>query len=97
MGIMPQIDIVRNDGRGGHHAEIVNTLTVGRAIIGDLGMYVEFFSAVSTEDDSPWVGTFDMGFTYGLTPDIQLDAGVNIGVTDSADDINPFLGISMRY
>ncbi len=97
LGIMPQIDIVRNDGRSGHHAEIVNTLTVGRTLIGELGMYVEFFSAVSTEDDSPWVGTFDMGFTYGLTPDIQLDAGVNIGVTDSADDINPFFGISMRF
>ena len=97
MGIMPQIDFVRNDGRDGHHTEIVNTMTIGHGIIGDLGMYVEFFSAVSTEDDSPWVGTVDIGFTYGLTPDIQLDAGVNIGVTDSADDINPFLGISLRF
>ncbi len=97
MTVMTEFDFVRNDGRDGHHTEFVNTITVGRAIAGDFGMYVEFFSAVSTEDDSPWVGTFDVGFTYALTPDIQLDGGVNVGVTDSADDINPFLGISLRF
>lgn len=97
MGVMPQFDFVRNEDRDGHHTEFVNTITVGHSLVGDLGMYVEFFSAVSTEDDSPWVGTVDLGFTYGLTPDIQLDAGVNIGVTDSADDVNPFLGISLRF
>lgn len=97
MAIMPQFDFVKDGDLDGYHVEFVNTLTVGHAIVGDLGMYVEFFSAVSEEEDSPWVGTFDVGFTYGLTPDIQLDAGVNIGVTDSADDINPFLGISLRF
>ena len=42
-------------------------------------------------------GAADVGFTYGLTDDIQLDAGVNAGVTRSADDWNPFLGISWRF
>jgi hypothetical protein len=35
--------------------------------------------------------------TYAVTDDIQLDAGVNIGVTRSAEDINPFLGVSWRF
>jgi hypothetical protein len=39
----------------------------------------------------------ESGFTYALTRDIQLDAGVNIGLTDAADDVNPFLGLSLRY
>ena len=42
-------------------------------------------------------GTVDLGLTYGLTDNIQLDAGVNIGLTASADDINPFLGLSLRF
>ena len=41
--------------------------------------------------------TFDFGFTYAITRDIQLDAGMNIGLTDAADDLNPFIGLSMRY
>ena len=97
MGLMTQFDCVRDGSGNGRHAEFVNTITFGRDLVGDLGGYVEFFSTVSTEDDSPWVGTFDVGFTYALTEDIQLDGGVNIGVTRSADDWNPFVGVSWRF
>lgn len=97
MGAMTEVDFLEDgDGRG-HHAEFVNTITFGHDIVGDLAGYVEFFSAVSTERGSPWVGSVNFGFTYGLTDDIQLDTGLNIGVTRSADDLNPFLGISWRY
>jgi hypothetical protein len=75
----------------------VNSITISRDIIGDLAGFVEFFSAVSTEEDSEWIGTVDVGLTYALTEDIQLDAGVYIGVTRSADDVNPFLGLSWRF
>ncbi|HEY2952117.1 MAG TPA: transporter, partial [Verrucomicrobiae bacterium] len=62
-----------------------------------LAGYVEFFSLVSSETGSDWIGTVDLGFTYALSDNIQLDGGVNIGVTRSADDINPFLGVSWRF
>jgi hypothetical protein len=97
MGLMTQFDFVRDESDNGYHPEFVNTITFSRDLIGDLGGYVEFFSVVSGEDDSPWIGTFDLGFTYGLTEDIQLDGGINIGVTRSADDWNPFLGMSWRF
>jgi hypothetical protein len=96
MAMMTEVDVVRGD-RGGHNPEFINSITFGRNIVGDLDGYVEFFSSVSTEEDSEWVGTFDMGLTYGLTEDIQLDAGINIGLTRSADDWNPFLGLSWRF
>ena len=96
MGLMTEVDLVRGE-RGGHEPEFINTITFGHNIVGNLDGYVEFFSAVSTERDSEWVGTFDTGVTYGLTDDIQLDAGINIGVTRSADDWNPFLGLSWRF
>ena len=97
MAVMTQLDYLRDESGSGHHPEFVNTITFGHQIVGNLDGYVEFFSAVSTEEDSEWVGTVDLGLTYGLTEDIQLDAGVNIGVTKSADDWNPFLGISWRF
>jgi hypothetical protein len=97
MGVMTELDIVRDDAGGGHHAEFVNTITFGHDIIGDLGGYVEFFSLVNAESGSDWVGTLDLGLTYALTEDIQLDGGINIGVTRSADDLNPFIGLSWRF
>jgi len=97
LGLMAQLDVVRNAGRSGYHADFLNSITFGHDIIGDLAAYAEFFGAVSAESDSDWVGTVDLGITYGLTGDIQLDAGVNLGVTRAADDINPFIGISWRF
>ena len=97
MGVMPQFDVVRDDVGNGHHGVAVNTLTLGHDIVGKLAGYVEFFSEVNLEGDAPWVGTIDLGLTYALTDDIQLDGGVNLGVTRSADDVNPFLGLSVRF
>lgn len=97
MGVMTQVDIIEDGDGSGRHPEFVNTITFGHDILGNLAGYVEFFSSVSTEKDSDWVGTVDVGLTYGLTEDIQLDAGINMGVTRSADDWNPFVGISWRF
>jgi len=97
MTLMTQLIIARDEFGGGHHADFVNSVAVGRGIVGDLSGYVEFFSLVIAESNRDWVGTFDCGLTYMLTEDIQLDGGVNIGVTRSAPDFNPFLGLSWRF
>lgn len=97
LGMMTEVDLIRDEGGSGYHPELINTIAIGRDLIGKLGGYVEFFSLVSTESGSPWVGTFDIGFTYEITSDLRLDWGVNLGVTRSAEDVNPFLGLSFRY
>jgi hypothetical protein len=58
---------------------------------------VEFATLVSTDADSDWLGIIDVGLTYAVTENIQLDAGVNLGVTRAADDVNPFVGLSIRF
>ena len=97
MGLMTQLDLIRDVNGSGYHPEFLNSITFGHDIVGNLAGYVEFFSAASTESGADWVGTLDVGLTFGLTEDIQLDGGVNIGVTRAADDINPFIGISWRF
>ncbi len=97
MGLMTQLDLVHDGSGSGYHPEFLNSITFGRDIIGNLAGYAEFFSWVSAESGSDWVGTIDVGLTYGLTKDVQIDGGVNIGVTRAADDINPFIGISWRF
>ena len=97
MGLMTEFDFVRNSGDDGYGTDFVNTITFSHDLVGNLGGYVEFFSLISSESNADWVGTFDLGLTYGISEDIQLDAGINIGVTESADDLNPFLGLSWRF
>jgi len=37
------------------------------------------------------------GLTYAVSDNVQLDAGINFGVTSAADRFNPFVGISTRF
>jgi hypothetical protein len=97
LGTMTEVDWRQNSNNSAYHAESINTITVAHRIVGTLEGYIEFYSNVSGERNAEWIGTFDFGATYKLTPNIQLDAGVNIGVTRSADDVNPFVGLTVRY
>ena len=97
MGIMTQFDFNRDLVGRGRHVEFINSITFAHDLVGKLGGYVEFFSSATAEAGVPWVGTLDVGFTFGLTDNLQLDAGVNLGITRAADDINPFLGLSWRF
>ena len=96
LGAQTEIDFVR-DGAGGYDAEYFNTITVGHDIIGDLAGYLEFTALATPESNTDWQGTVDVGFTYAVNKDIQLDCGCNFGVTDAAPDYNPFMGVTLRF
>ena len=96
MGLMTEVDFV-GDGAGGHDTEWVNSITLSHDIAGKLGGYVEFFSVVGNAPGFDWQGQADIGFTYGLTDDVQFDFGCNFGITKSAPDFQPFAGISIRF
>lgn len=97
LGVMTEFDFVRNNADSGYRTDFVNSLVLGHDLIGKLGGYVEFFTVVSSESGHPWVGVLGLGLAYAVTDDLQLDGGVNLGFTRSAEDINPFLGVSWRF
>lgn len=97
LGLTTRFDAVRDEDQSGYHAEFVNSVEVGHDLFGNLYGWIEFFSAVSTEQDSDWEGTFNAGLIYSLTKNVQLNAGVNIGVTRSADDWYVFTGMAWRF
>ncbi len=97
MGFMTEVDVLRNDADSGYHLDLINSITFSHDIVGDLGGYVEFVSVLSAESGSRWQATFNLGLTYAVTDDIQLDGGCNIGLTDAAEDLHPFVGASFRF
>lgn len=97
LGLTTRFDAVPDEGDGGYHAEFMNSIAFGHDLLADTFGYVEFFSLVSTERETDWVGAFGLGLIYPLTENIQFNAGVNIGLTSSAYDWNPFLGMAWRF
>jgi hypothetical protein len=97
LGMMLQWNRAKNGADDGFHHEWVSTATFGHDIIGELAGYLEFWNSASSEAGSSWAATVDFGLTYRILKNVQLDGGMNVGITDAADDLNPFLGISALF
>ena len=52
---------------------------------------------MSTERDSDWEVAFNSGLIYELSESVQLNLGLSIGVTHSADDLTAFAGMAWRF
>jgi hypothetical protein len=97
LGLETAVSCQRDDNGSNYHADFINSITCDHAIIGRLSGYLEFFSDISTESHSGWVGTVDAGLEFLVTKNVQFDCGCNFGVTEAADDFNPFAGITVRF
>lgn len=96
LGFMAQYDYVKNESDNNYHSEFVTSFALGKDITDKLGAYVEIFSQSSNEKGAEWISTLDGGITYAINEDIQLDLGINLGLTEASDKFNPFLGLSFR-
>jgi len=97
LGLMTELDFVRNAANTGYDREWVNSITVGRELTDKVGCYVEFFTVTGSAPGFKWQGQIDVGLTYALSDNVQLDFGCNFGVTRSAPDYQPFIGYSRRF
>lgn len=97
LGLMTEIDWLADATGNGRHAEWINTITFSHDITERLGGYVEFVSVHSEENGADWIAQADLGLTYAISADIQLDGGCNFGVTRATPDVQPFIGLTLRY
>ena len=97
LGLMAEIDAVRDDADESYGTQFVHTATVGHDIVGDLAGYVEYTGVASHDLGLGYIIVLGGGLTYALSDDVQLDTGLNVGVSEDADDFNAFVGLSVRH
>lgn len=94
LGAMTVFEIVRNAADTGHEVVWTNTIVLGRELRGNLGGFVELALETGTGKAS---ASFNTGLTYSIGNDLQLDAGVNLGLTRAAPDLGLFAGFARRF
>ena len=97
LGVMTEVDFVEQIDGSGLAPSFFNTATISFDLTDRVGLYTEIFTEKSVERGTDLVATLDAGVTFAVSPDIQLDAGANLGITDAADDVNLFVGLSRRF
>jgi hypothetical protein len=92
-----RIDILDQPGSSKMRVQWQNPIGLSRTIVGNLSGYVEFYDAVSTGRNQQWIGTFDTGLIYQVTPNFSVDVNSFFGLTRSAPDYNVFTGFGYRF
>lgn len=92
--VMTELDIVRRESGGGYTVSWFNTFAYGFELTERLGAFLEL---ASTSGQGRHALTGNGGLTYSLNPDLQLDLGLNLGLTRAAPDLAVFTGISRRF
>lgn len=86
-----------NDSGHGYHADLINSISIGHAIAGPLSAFAEFYTQFDPGHTGLWIGTADFGIMWQVRDNLQFDAGMNIGVSRAADDLETFFGVSYRF
>lgn len=94
LAAMTELDVVRNAAGDGYALTWLNTLAYGFDLTERLGGFVELASLTG---EGRHALAFDCGLTYAVHADLQLDCGVNLGLTRAAPDLVVFAGLSRRF
>ncbi|MEX2217027.1 MAG: transporter [Phycisphaeraceae bacterium] len=97
LGFMAEIDFVYNDLDRRYDVEFVHTATIGFDIVGPVGAFVEYVGIISTDNASDYQAIFITGVTVEITPNLLFDLGLRVGLTDTAEDLGVFAGMTWRY
>lgn len=97
MGLMYELDFLKDEVGNGYHADHVVTATVSFDLTEKLGMYVEGVAVFPGTSTGDFVAQADIGWTYSPNENLQWDIGAKFGLNDAAPNFNPFLGVSIRF
>lgn len=98
MNITSEVDILENAALDGTHSNYQNLINFSHSIFADnITGYVEFWSDVDNDVNTPTQYTLDLATSWLVKDNLQLDAGINIGLNKASNDLQPYIGISQRF
>lgn len=96
--IEPAAALLRNAYKQGYHGDYQLIANLNRPVIGEVVVAaLEVSFDYATDHNIGPRHTLDPSLQWLVTPNLQLDAGIYIGVSKAAPDYNPYVGVSFRY
>lgn len=97
LGLMGEFDAIYDDADDDYDLGFLHTVVFGHELNRRLGAFIEYAGTAFSDPDSDYEATLNGGVTYAVNDDLQLDGGLRLGLTDSAEDFSFFGGFTWRY
>ncbi|MEO8503443.1 MAG: hypothetical protein ABI609_06055 [Acidobacteriota bacterium] len=95
LSAMVVLDIPRKQANDGYAPDLVRSVSSHDLSHGFSG-FLELAGFRSPSGDRDYRGYFDTGVTMALGPSGQIDTGLRVGLTRTADDLALFFGVAWR-
>ncbi|RZL09034.1 MAG: transporter [Rubrivivax sp.] len=97
VGVMPGVFVEKN-ADGDRYTGGIAAITFGKGWTDQFGTYFEIAGQqLASKKNGGNVVTYDMGATYALTQDLQVDAGFSWGLNRNTPDFAWGVGVSVRF
>jgi len=93
------VDAAAN-GTGGAGTDAIfnHTVVLGQSLTERLGYYLEYIGNWTLDGSGDYAPELSTGFTYAVSRDVVLDAGVFVGLDENTtEDVTAFSGITVRF
>ena len=99
LGLSPELDISADGSGGGYHTAGALAAGLGHALSPEVSFGMELWAAQDFVSKSATQATADvmLAWTPGWAHDLQLDVGLNLGLTPVTPDTQVYVGIAKRF
>ena len=95
--VMTEIDLAADEVGSSYHALFLNSITASHGLTESTAFFLELVSVLRAESGTDDEAYFNVGVTWAVRPQWQVDGGVRIGLTSASTDFTPFLGLSAKF
>lgn len=97
LGLQIEADVLRNESNNAYGSDLLYTAVWDQPLFGPIAGYIEYVGVVPIRLGQTYQSYVDGGFLYLVNENVQLDAGINKGLTRSGFDYDVFSGITVRW
>ena len=96
--LVPEVDVFKDSLNAGYHANYVFDVNLSREVIKNVTAYAELWSDYNADPAAKaTLVSFDTAIAWVFLPNVQIDVGVNIGLTSSTPAFQVYTGLSQRF
>lgn len=94
----PELDLLADGDGHGHHLALINLVNVAGAVAPGLTLIGELWSNFNFDPDGTVKqASADAALAYAVSNALQIDAGVNLGLTRETADVEIYGGFAVRF
>ena len=96
VAVMAEADVVRNQFNTGYGVNNVESIVLQKSLSKATSVYVEYVGVAPVDAGTTFASAVDIGGVTQLNPNLQLDVGINLGISRSLPNFTVFSGITFR-